>query len=86
MANSKANNQEPKQQLKDAYEKAEKATVEGVENIKEKAKENFESCSEDMQKATKQATEKAEGVIKERPLLSVGAAFLAGWAVSKLLK
>jgi ElaB/YqjD/DUF883 family membrane-anchored ribosome-binding protein len=34
----------------------------------------------------KNKAEQAENMIKERPLLSVGCAFVAGWAISKLIK
>lgn len=50
--------------------------------MKEHAKEKLEVGAENIQQATKSA----ENVIKERPLLSIGCAFLAGWAVSKLIK
>ncbi|WP_413285242.1 hypothetical protein [Vibrio sp. MA40-2] len=71
-----------KKKAEDAYEKAEEATAETVENIKDQVQEKLEASSE----SVKNATQQAENLIKERPLLSVGCAFLAGWAVSKLIK
>ena len=53
-----------------------------IENVKEAVHETLEASSE----SVKNTSEKAENIIKERPLLSVGCAFLAGWAVSKLIK
>lgn len=50
--------------------------------MKEAVHETLEASSE----SVKNTSEKAENIIKERPLLSVGCAFLAGWAVSKLIK
>ncbi|NMT18243.1 hypothetical protein HKA89_28075, partial [Vibrio parahaemolyticus] len=49
---------------------------------KDQAKEKLDVGAQQVQQATKSA----ENVIKERPLLSIGCAFLAGWAVSKLIK
>lgn len=73
---------DPKQNIEEAYEKVEQAATDAVENIKEQAQEKLDASSDNIKAATAQA----EKTIKERPLLSIGCAFLAGWAVSKLIK
>ncbi|HAS6882250.1 TPA: hypothetical protein I7285_00235 [Vibrio parahaemolyticus] len=82
MANTKESAVKPQEQFGEAYHLAEQATSEAVGAMKEHAKEKLEVGAENIQQATKSA----ENVIKERPLLSIGCAFLAGWAVSKLIK
>ncbi|TOO08133.1 hypothetical protein CGH33_06210 [Vibrio parahaemolyticus] len=82
MANTKERAVKPQEQFEEAYHLAEQATSEAVGAMKEHAKEKLEVGAENIQQATKSA----ENVIKERPLLSIGCAFLAGWAVSKLIK
>ncbi|EGQ9297363.1 hypothetical protein F7U79_15095 [Vibrio parahaemolyticus] len=82
MANTKESAVKPQEQFEEAYHLAEQATSEAVGAMKEHAKEKLEVGAESIQQATKSA----ENVIKERPLLSIGCAFLAGWAVSKLIK
>ncbi|HBC3495640.1 TPA: hypothetical protein KDY87_002987 [Vibrio parahaemolyticus] len=82
MANTKESAVKPQEQFGEAYHLAEQATSEAVGAIKEHAKEKLEVGAENIQQATKSV----ENVIKERPLLSIGCAFLAGWAVSKLIK
>lgn len=95
MANTNANTQNSKtneneksamktqqQKLEDAYHLAEQATTEAVGEIKKQTQAKLDAGSETVQDATKQA----ENIIRERPLLSIGCAFLAGWAVSKLVK
>ncbi|QLE28787.1 hypothetical protein FDP11_25780 [Vibrio parahaemolyticus] len=82
MANTKESAVKPHEQFEEAYHLAEQATSEAVGAMKEHAKEKLEVGAENIQQATKSA----ENVIKERPLLSIGCAFLAGWAVSKLIK
>ncbi len=66
----------------EAYEKAEEAAIEAVDNIKEHVQQSVAAGSETL----KSATTTAENTVKKRPLLSVGCAFLAGWAVAKLIK
>ncbi|UTA47738.1 hypothetical protein L1F30_16475 [Simiduia sp. 21SJ11W-1] len=70
------------EKLAQAYHLAGEAAADAVGNVKEQAKATLEANKE---RATEVA-DKAESVIKERPLLSVGCAFVAGWAISKLLK
>ncbi|HAS6756740.1 hypothetical protein CGH31_12460 [Vibrio parahaemolyticus] len=82
MANTKESAVKPQEQFEEAYHLAEQATSEAVGAMKEHAKEKLEVGAENIHQATKSA----ENVIKERPLLSIGCAFLAGWAVSKLIK
>ncbi|UJF22648.1 hypothetical protein [Shewanella sp. OMA3-2] len=82
MATTKAKTAEPQQKIEEAYHLAEEATSEMVNSLKDQAKE---SLSEGTEKV-KSATHQAENMIKEHPLLSVGCAFLAGWAISKILK
>ncbi|HBV77764.1 MULTISPECIES: hypothetical protein [Vibrio] len=82
MPNSNAKTTEQKQNIEEAYQKAEKATVEAVDQLKDQAEEKLAAGSE----SVKNVTSQAESIIKQRPLLSIGCAFLAGWAVSKLIK
>ncbi|WP_226421435.1 hypothetical protein [Vibrio sp. E14] len=82
MATTKESTVKPQEQLEEAYHLAEQATTEAVGAMKDQAKEKFDVGAEHVQQATKSA----ENAIKERPLLSIGCAFLAGWAVSKLIK
>lgn len=82
MANKKESTVKPQEHLEDAYHLAEQAASETVGAMKKQAKETLEVGTENIQQATKSA----ENVIKTRPLLSIGCAFLAGWAVSKLIK
>ncbi|ENL1285100.1 hypothetical protein AB4T36_001158 [Vibrio parahaemolyticus] len=82
MANTKESAVKPQEQFEEAYHLAGQATSEAVGAMKEHAKEKLEVGAENIQQATKSA----ENVIKERPLLSIGCAFLAGWAISKLIK
>jgi len=79
---TKAKTQETQSKVEDAYHSAEEAATEAVHSLKNKAQESLTEGSEKIKTATAQA----ESVIKERPLLSVGCAFLAGWAISKLIK
>jgi len=82
MATAKAKNQDTKEKFEDAYQLAEEATSDAVNSLKGQAKESLNEGSEKIKSVTSQA----ENMIKERPLLSVGCAFLAGWAISKLIK
>jgi len=82
MATTKAKNQDPQQKIEDAYHLAEEATSEAVNSLKDKAKDSFGEGSQKVKSATAQT----ENIIKEHPLLSVGCAFLAGWAISKFIK
>ncbi|WNJ95579.1 hypothetical protein RND59_00200 [Vibrio ruber] len=67
---------------KESAAKTQEQLEETAGAIKNNAKEKLEAGAESIQQATKSA----ENVIKERPLLSLCCAFLAGWAVSKLIK
>jgi len=71
-----------KQQLNDAYDLAKEAASDAVDAAKHKSQAEAELAK---LKATELA-DKAESYIKEKPLVSIGAAFVAGWAISKLLK
>ena len=82
MATPKAKTQESQEKIEEAYHLAEEATSEAVHSLKNKAQESLSEGSEKVKSVTNQA----ENIIKERPLLSIGCAFLAGWAVSKLIK
>ncbi|MDN2664891.1 hypothetical protein [Psychromonas sp. 14N.309.X.WAT.B.A12] len=79
---TKAKTQETQNKVEDAYHSAEEAATEAVHSLKNKAQESLAEGSEKIKTTTAQV----ENVIKERPLLSVGCAFLAGWAISKLIK
>tara|TARA_R110001583_G_scaffold4077_4_gene24353 strand:+ start:425 stop:673 length:249 start_codon:yes stop_codon:yes gene_type:complete len=82
MATVKTKNQDPKEKFGDAYHLAEEATSEAMNSLKDQAKESLNESSEKIKSVASQA----ENMIKERPLLSIGCAFLAGWAISKLIK
>ena len=84
MATSKAKTktQSSQEKIEDAYHLAEEAASDTVDSLKIQAKEKLGESSEKI----KEVTNQTESMIKERPLLSVGCAFLAGWAVSKLIK
>lgn len=82
MPTAKTKTQEAQNKTEEAYHLAEEAVLEGVDTLKKQAKSSLEDGSEQI----KSVSLKAENVIKERPLLSIGCAFLAGWAISKLLK
>lgn len=71
-----------KEQLEEAYELAEKAAFEAVNAIKQETQQKWGESSHQAE----QVVHSAGDVIKQRPLLSIGCAFLAGWAVSKLIK
>lgn len=63
-------------------DKIEEATTEAINSVKDQVEESFNEGSEKI----KHKANQAENIIKEHPLLSVGCAFLAGWAISKLIK
>lgn len=93
MATPKAKTQESQEKIEEAYHLAGEATSEAVNSLKTKAQESLSEGSDKVKLAmnegsdkVKLATSQAENIIKERPLLSIGCAFLAGWAVSKLIK
>ncbi len=71
-----------RQQLNDAYDLAKEAASDAVDAAKYKSSSEVENAK---LKATEFA-DKTESYIKEKPLVSIGAAFVAGWAISKLLK
>jgi ElaB/YqjD/DUF883 family membrane-anchored ribosome-binding protein len=82
MPTSKAKTQSPQDKIEDAYHLAEEATSDAVDSLKSQAQEKLGEGS----KKVKEVTSQTETMIRDRPLLSVGCAFLAGWAVSKLIK
>jgi len=93
MATVKTKTQDPKEKFGDAYHLAGEATSEAMNSLKDQAKESLNESSEKIKSMASESSEKiksvtsqAENLIKERPLLSVGCAFLAGWAISKLIK
>lgn len=70
------------EKLDDVREKAEEVKQEAADILKEKTQKNI-ACGK---KAMNSATKNAECFVKEKPLLSVGCAFLAGVAIAKILK
>jgi len=82
MPTAKTKTQTPQEKMEEAYHLAGEATSDTVDALKNKAKDSVGEGSDKVKVVTGQA----ESLIKERPLLSVGCAFLAGWAVSKLIK
>jgi len=82
MATVKTKTQDPKEKFGDAYHLAGEATSEAMNSLKDQAKESLNESSEKIKSMASESSEK----IKSVPLLSVGCAFLAGWAISKLIK
>lgn len=70
------------EKLSEAYKLAGEAASDIVGGIKSQAKTKI---SDNKDKAM-DATKVAEAFIQEKPLLSLGCAFAAGWLVSKILK
>lgn len=68
--------------FKQAYQLAGEAAADMAGNIKEQTKSQIDTSKD---KAS-ELGDKAENLIKERPLLSIGCAFAAGWAISKIMK
>ena len=75
-------NSRAESKLNEAYNLAGEAATEMMEKAKTQAKATFDT---NKVKVT-EASEKAESLIKEHPLIGIGCAFVAGWAVSKLMK
>ncbi len=69
------------EKIKEAYRLAESATCDMVEALKSKA---TEVIAESKVHAGDVAT-KAEGYVKDKPLWTIGAAFAAGFLISKLV-
>jgi ElaB/YqjD/DUF883 family membrane-anchored ribosome-binding protein len=69
------------EKLKEAYRLAESATCDMVEALKSKATEVLA----DSKVQAGDVAAKAEGYVKERPLWTIGAAFAAGFLISKLV-
>lgn len=82
MAIAKSPNTSGQEKLKQAYHLAGEAAQDAASNLKERAKSSVESNKQ----RAEDVVHKAENSIKKHPLMSVGCAFLAGWAISKLLK
>ena len=82
MSTTKEKTQEAQSKAQDAYHLAEEAASEAVSSLKNKANESLNDGTEKVKAVKTQA----ELLVMERPLLSIGCAFLAGWAVSKLIK
>ncbi|MBM7074626.1 hypothetical protein JQC92_21880 [Shewanella sp. 202IG2-18] len=66
----------------DSKQQAEEIASEAIENVKNTVQDTLEVGFG----TVKNKSDQAENMIKERPLLSVGCAFIAGWAISKLIK
>ncbi len=86
MATSKAatkhDSETGQEKFSQAYRLAGEAAADMVNGVKGQAKV---ALDENKERAADMAG-RAESLIKERPLLSIGCAFVAGWAVSKILK
>ena len=78
----KANAATSQEKFKQAYELAGEAAADIASNIKEQTKTQIGTGKDKADELSNQA----ENLIKERPLLSIGCAFAAGWVVSKLMK
>ncbi|WP_250459474.1 hypothetical protein [Microbulbifer litoralis] len=83
MATAKsAHNTSSQEKLRQAYHLAGEAAQDAAGNLRARAKSSVESNKHRAEDVVK----KTESSIKKHPLMSVGCAFLAGWAISKLLK
>lgn len=83
MATAKsANTVTGQEKFKEAYNLAGEAAADMMDSVKEQAKVKMET---NKAKADELGA-RAEKMIIEKPLLSIGAAFVAGWAFSKLIK
>lgn len=70
------------EKFQEAYHLAEEATSDVVGAIKQQAQERANLGADEVKVNAK----KVETMIKERPLMAIGCAFVAGLAVSKLIK
>ncbi|MDN4504276.1 hypothetical protein QX776_17845 [Alteromonadaceae bacterium BrNp21-10] len=70
------------EKLTEACHLAGEAASDMMDNVKGQAQATYQANK----KRAGEVANQAESLIKERPLLSIGCAFVAGWAVSKLLK
>jgi len=83
MTTSKASDTTSSQdKFKQAYQLAGEAASDIAENIKQQTESKIDTSKD---KAS-ELSDKAEKIIKERPLLSIGCAFAAGWTISKIMK
>ena len=83
MTTSKSNDTISSQdKFKQAYQLAGEAASDIAGNIKQQTKSQIDTNKD---KAS-ELGDKAENLIKARPLLSIGCAFAAGWAISRLMK
>lgn len=84
MANTKIGGStiEGQDKLAQAYHLAGEAASDMIGSVKQQAKTQLDVNKE----RANDVAGKAEALIKDRPLLSIGCAFAAGWVVSKLLK
>lgn len=68
--------------MKEAYKLAGEAASDMIDNVKDQARAKYD---ENKVKAT-ELSEKAGGIIREQPLVSIGVAFAAGLILAKLYK
>lgn len=74
--------QEQQNKMKQAYKLAGEAATDFIQDVKGQAQSKFD---ENKVKAD-ELTAKAGSAIADKPLLSIGVAFVAGLAISRLLK
>ncbi|WP_346838937.1 hypothetical protein [Microbulbifer sp. SAOS-129_SWC] len=82
MATAKDPNSSGPEKLRQAYHLAGEAAHDAADNLKARAKSSVDSNKE----RAENVMHKAEDSIRKHPLMSVGGAFLVGWAISKLMK
>ncbi|MBF9003298.1 MULTISPECIES: hypothetical protein [Vibrio] len=82
MANEKMQHTTTGEKIDDVRTKAEELTKEAAETIKEETKKNVESSK----KALNSVSGSAENMVKDKPFVSIGCAFVAGVVLAKLLK
>lgn len=71
-----------KEKLNEACSLVNEAASDMIEHAKEKAKDKINVNKQQID----DVSDKTERFIKEKPLLSIGCAFAAGWAIAKILK
>ena len=70
------------QKMTKAYHLAGEAATEAMDNFKKEAKTRFKA----KKKEADVMASKAKSLVAERPILTIGCAFGAGWLASKIFK
>ena len=68
------------------FKKAATNVKDAARTLQSETKEDLSAYIQDGQEQLKQASTKAENFAREKPLVVVGGAFVAGWLVSRMFK